>query len=87
MVFIMKIKDLIKQSYEDLKSLTINWFNILMLVVIVFILSNIITPIAGIPVGLLGGAYFLKLREEKKINNIIKNNTLIGYVSTVRHIL
>ena len=46
----MKIKDLIKQSYEDLKNLTINWFNILMLVVIVFVLSNIITPIAGIPV-------------------------------------
>ena len=43
----MKIKDLIKQSYEDLKNLTINWFNILMLVVIVFVLSNIITPIAG----------------------------------------
>ena len=42
----MKIKDLIKQSYEDLKNLTINWFNILMLVVIVFVLSNIITPIA-----------------------------------------
>ena len=42
-----------------------------MLVVIVFVLSNIITPIAGIPVGLLGGAYFLKRREEKKINNLI----------------
>ena len=40
-----------------------------MLVVIVFVLSNIITPIAGIPVGLLGGAYFLKRREEKKINS------------------
>jgi conserved domain protein len=66
MVFIMKIKDLIKQSYEDLKNLTINWFNILMLVVIVFVLSNIITPIVGIPVGLLGGAYFLKRREEKE---------------------
>ena len=58
-----------------------------MLVVIVFVLSNIITPIAGIPVGLLGGAYFLKRREEKKINNLIIKNTLIGDVSTVRHIL
>ncbi|BBD91090.1 MULTISPECIES: VraH family peptide resistance protein [Staphylococcus] len=62
----MKIKDLIKQSYEDLKNLTINWFNILVLVAAVFILSNIITPIAGVPIGLLGGAYYLKRREEKE---------------------
>ena len=62
----MKIKDLIKQSYEDLKNLTINWFNVLSLTVIIFILSNIVTPIVGIPVGLLGGAYFLKRREEKE---------------------
>ena len=62
----MKIKYLIKQSYEDLKNLTINWFNILVLVAAVFILSNIITPIAGVPIGLLGGAYYLKRREEKE---------------------
>ncbi|HCG75596.1 MULTISPECIES: VraH family peptide resistance protein [Staphylococcus] len=62
----MKVKDLIKQSYEDLKNLTINWFNILVLVAAVFILSNIITPIAGVPIGLLGGAYYLKRREEKE---------------------
>ena len=62
----MKIKELIKQSYEDLKNLTINWFNILVLVAAVFILSNIITPIAGVPIGLLGGAYYLKRREEKE---------------------
>ena len=37
-----------------------------MLDVIVFVLRNLITPIAGIPVGLLGGAYFLKRREEKE---------------------
>lgn len=66
MVFIMRIKDLIKQSYEDLKNLTINWFNILVLVAAIFILSNIITPIAGVPIGLLGGAYYLKRREEKE---------------------
>ena len=41
----MKFKELIKQSYEDLK--------------------NIVTPLIGIPVGLLGGAYILKRREEK----------------------
>lgn len=64
----MKFKELIKQSYEDLKNLTINWFNVLSLTVIIFILSNIVTPLIGIPVGLLGGAYILKRREEK-INN------------------
>ncbi|MDU4968273.1 MAG: VraH family protein, partial [Staphylococcus epidermidis] len=53
----MKFKELIKQSYEDLKNLTINWFNVLSLTVIIFILSNIVTPLIGIPVGLLGGAY------------------------------
>ena len=37
----MKFKELIKQSYEDLKNLTINWFNVLSLTVIIFILSNI----------------------------------------------
>lgn len=39
----MKFKELIKQSYEDLKNLTINWFNVLSLTVIIFILSNIVT--------------------------------------------
>lgn len=61
----MKFKELIKQSYEDLKNLTINWFNVLSLTVIIFILSNIVTLLIGIPVGLLGGAYILKRREEK----------------------
>lgn len=61
----MKFKELIKQSYEDLKNLTINWFNVLSLTVIIFILSNIVTPLIAIPVGLLGGAYILKRREEK----------------------
>lgn len=61
----MKFKELIKQSYEDLKNLTINWFNVLSLTVIIFILSNIVTPLVGIPVGLLGDAYILKRREEK----------------------
>lgn len=61
----MKFKKLIKQSYEDLKNLTVNWFNVLSLTVIIFILSNIVTPLIGISVGLLGGAYILKRREEK----------------------
>ena len=36
-----------------------------MLTLIIIVLSSAITPIAGIPVGLLGGAYFLKRRDEK----------------------
>ena len=68
----MKFKELIKQSYEDFKNLTINWFNVLSLTVIIFILSNIVTPLIGIPVGLLG-AYIL--RDVKRINNHTKPST------------
>ncbi|MDK4214193.1 VraH family protein [Staphylococcus warneri] len=62
----MKFKDLIKQSYEDLKNLNINVFNVIMLTLIVIVLSSALTPIAGIPIGLLGGAYVLKRRDEKQ---------------------
>ena len=47
----MNIKELIRKSYEDLLSLKVNWFNGLMLVLIVFILSGIVTPFIGVPVG------------------------------------
>lgn len=60
----MKIKELVKQSYEDLKNLNVTWFNIISLVLIVLILSSITTPIIGVPVGLLGGAYILKRRDD-----------------------
>ncbi|AGC91635.1 VraH family protein [Staphylococcus warneri] len=62
----MKFKDLIKQSYEDLKNLNVNVFNVIMLTLIVIVLSSALTPIAGIPIGLLGGAYVLKRRDEKQ---------------------
>ena len=42
----MTFKNLMKQPYEDLKNLTMNWFNILALVIIIFILSNIVTPVS-----------------------------------------
>ncbi|PNZ67900.1 hypothetical protein E2556_00405 [Staphylococcus croceilyticus] len=61
----MNIKESIRKSYEDLLSLKVNWFNGLILVLIVFVLSSIATPIVGVPVGLLGGGYFLKRYEEK----------------------
>ncbi|AGZ25733.1 MULTISPECIES: VraH family peptide resistance protein [Staphylococcus] len=62
----MKFKDLIKQSYEDLKNLNVNVFNVIILTLIVIVLSSALTPIAGIPIGLLGGAYVLKRRDEKQ---------------------
>lgn len=65
----MDIKTLVKNSYEDLKSLEVTWFNGLMLLLIVFVLSSITTPIIGVPVGLLGGGYFLKRREDNQNNN------------------
>lgn len=64
----MNIKELIRKSYEDLLSLKVNWFNGLMLVLIVFILSGIVTPFIEVPVGLLGGGYILKRYEEKNSN-------------------
>ena len=64
----MNIKELIRKSYEDLLSLKVNWFNGLMLVLIVFILSGIVTPFIVVPVGLLGGGYILKRYEEKNSN-------------------
>ena len=61
----MKFKELVKQSYEDLKNLKVNWFNGITLTLAVIILSSITTPILGVPAGLLGGAYYLKRREGK----------------------
>lgn len=61
----MKFKELVKQSYEDLKNLTVTWYNVITLTILVIVLSSFTTPIIGIPAGLLGGAYYLKRREKK----------------------
>ncbi|MDS3842479.1 VraH family peptide resistance protein, partial [Staphylococcus hominis] len=50
----MSVKNVLKQSWEDLKNLELNFKNVSIVVVVTFILSNILTPLAGIPVGLLG---------------------------------
>lgn len=63
----MKFKELVKQSYEDLKNLEVNWFNGITLTLAVIILSSITTPILGVPAGLLGGAYYLKRRDRKSV--------------------
>nr|WP_263313967.1 VraH family protein [Mammaliicoccus sp. Marseille-Q6498] len=64
----MKVKDLIKQSYEDLLDLKVTWENVAIIGIAVVVLSAITTPIIGIPVGLLGGAYYIK-NEERKDND------------------
>ncbi|CAC6824215.1 TPA: peptide resistance ABC transporter activity modulator VraH [Staphylococcus aureus] len=61
----MKFRELVKQSYEDLKNLTVTWYNVIALTILVIVLSSFTTPMIGVPVGLLGGAYYLKRREEK----------------------
>lgn len=62
----MNIKEIIEQAYYDLLSLKVNWFNGIMLLLIVSVLSGIVTPFIGVPIGLLGGGYILKRYEEKK---------------------
>ncbi|HCD1832099.1 TPA: peptide resistance ABC transporter activity modulator VraH [Staphylococcus aureus] len=61
----MKFRELVKQSYEDLKNLTVTWYNVIALTILVIVLSSFTTPMIGIPAGLLGGSYDLKRREEK----------------------
>ncbi|WP_053005458.1 peptide resistance ABC transporter activity modulator VraH, partial [Staphylococcus aureus] len=52
----MKFRELVKQSYEDLKNLTVTWYNVIALTILVIVLSSFTTPMIGIPAGLLGGA-------------------------------
>lgn len=47
----MKFRELVKQSYEDLKNLTVTWYNVIALAMIVIVLSAVTTPIIGIPAG------------------------------------
>lgn len=54
----MKIKDVLKKSFNDLLDLELNWYNAAVLIVCVLVLSAIFTPLLGIPVGLLAGAYY-----------------------------
>ena len=62
----MSVKSVLKQSWEDLKNLELNFKNVSIVVVVTFILSNILTPLAGIPVGLLGSAYWIQNRKRKQ---------------------
>ncbi|WP_231911347.1 VraH family peptide resistance protein [Staphylococcus hominis] len=55
-----------KKKNSDLKNLELNFKNVSIVVVVTFILSNILTPLAGIPVGLLGSAYWIQNRKRKQ---------------------
>ncbi|MHD0449147.1 VraH family peptide resistance protein [Staphylococcus cohnii] len=61
----MTIKELIKKSYDDFLNLEFNLKNILILSVVTIVLSSVSTPIIGIPVGVLGTAYYLQRKSEK----------------------
>ncbi|OXE90108.1 VraH family peptide resistance protein [Staphylococcus epidermidis] len=62
----MSVKNVLKQSWEDLKNLELNFKNVSIVVVVTFILSNILTPLVGIPVGLLSSAYWIQNRKRKQ---------------------
>lgn len=62
----MSVKHVLKQSWEDFKNLELNFKNVSIVVVATFILSNILTPLVGIPVGLLGSAYWIQNRKRKQ---------------------
>ncbi|PTH57646.1 VraH family peptide resistance protein [Staphylococcus agnetis] len=62
----MSVKDVIKQSWEDLKSLEFNFQNLCILAIATIIASTIISPLLGIPIGLLGSAYYIQSRKRNK---------------------
>lgn len=62
----MTLKEVIKKSYDDLLNLKFTFKNVFILAIIVIIFSIISTPIIGVPVGLLSGAYYLQKQEDKK---------------------
>ena len=43
----MTIKEMIQHAYDDLVSLKVNWFNGIMLALIVLVVSSITTPFIG----------------------------------------
>ncbi|WP_256083742.1 VraH family peptide resistance protein [Staphylococcus aureus] len=50
----MKFREVVKQSYEDLKKLTVTWYNVIAVTILVIVLSSFTTPMIGIPAGLGG---------------------------------
>ena len=61
----MSVKNIIKQSWEDLKNLELNFKNVSILAIVTIILSSIFTPVVGVPVGLLGSAYWIQNKKRK----------------------
>lgn len=48
----MKVKELLQKSFNDLLELELTGYNIAVVLVAVVVLSVLITPLFGIPVGL-----------------------------------
>ena len=61
----MSVKNVFEQSWEDLKNLELNFKNVSILAIVTIILSSIFTPVVGVPVGLLGSAYWIQNRKRK----------------------
>jgi hypothetical protein len=61
----MSVKNMFEQSWEDLKNLELNFKNVSILAIVTIILSSIFTPVVGVPVGLLGSAYWIQNKKKK----------------------
>lgn len=61
----MSVKNMFEQSWEDLKNLELNFKNVSILAIATIILSSIFTPVVGVPVGLLGSAYWIQNKKRK----------------------
>ena len=61
----MSVKIYLNNLGKIFKNLELNFKNVSILVVVTFILSNILTPLVGVPVGLLGSAYWIQNRKRK----------------------
>ena len=56
----MKVKELLQKSFNDLLELELTGYNIAVVLVAVVVLSVLITPLFGIPIGLFRWRVLLK---------------------------
>ncbi|UXR69467.1 MULTISPECIES: VraH family protein [unclassified Staphylococcus] len=61
----MRLKDILSSAYHDLLNMKINAKNVIITTLITFFASSIMTPLLGIPVGLLFSGWLI----ENKLNN------------------
>ena len=63
----MTIKEMIQHAYYDLLSLKVNWFNGIMLALIVLVASSITTPFIGAGRLTWRWLYFEKIRRKQTL--------------------